>query len=66
MEFIDDVVDELGSRRAVSYIDTLLAEGTSADRQLRVFGDKGDMRAVVDHVAGETLEFSRARDRQSA
>jgi carboxylate-amine ligase len=59
VEFIDDVVDELGSRRAVSYIDTILAEGTSADRQLRLMGGgDGDVRRVVDHLAGETLGFA--------
>ena len=58
MEFIDDVVDEIGARRAVSYIDTILAEGTSADRQLRVFKEKGDVRQVVDHLAAETLAFA--------
>ncbi len=58
MEFIDDVVDEIGARRAVSYIDTILAEGTSADRQLRVFKEKGDVHQVVDHLAAETLAFA--------
>jgi len=55
LEFIDDVVDELGSRRAVEYVHTILREGTSADRQLRVFKETGHLHAVVDHVAAETL-----------
>jgi carboxylate-amine ligase len=55
LEFIDDVVDDLGSREDVEYVHTILAEGTSADRQLRVFRDTGDLRAVVDHVAAETV-----------
>ena len=38
LEFVDDVVDELGSREAVEYVHTVLREGTSADRQLAVFG----------------------------
>jgi len=66
MEFIDDVVDDLGSRRAVSYIDTLLAEGTSADRQLRRAREGGDMQAVVDLLTEETLAFSHARTQKSA
>ena len=37
LEFVDDVVDELGSREAVDYVHTVLAEGTSADRQLAVY-----------------------------
>src|SRR5205814_1496159 len=61
MEFIDGVVDELGSRRAVGYIDTILREGTSADRQLRVLHDGGDTQAVVERLAEETLEFARPK-----
>ena len=55
LEFVDDMVDDLGSRSDVEYVHTILAEGTSADRQLRVFRDTGDLRAVVDHVASETV-----------
>jgi glutamate---cysteine ligase / carboxylate-amine ligase len=52
--FVDDVVDELGSRREVEYVRTILQDGTSADRQLRVFKETGDLRAVVEHVVKET------------
>jgi len=54
LDFIDDVVDELGSRREVEYVRTILADGTSADRQLRVFRETGDLRAVVQAVVNET------------
>ncbi len=54
LEFIDDVVDELGSRREVEYVHRVLAEGTSADRQLAVFRETKDLRAVVQHVVAET------------
>ena len=33
LEFIDDVVDELGSRKEVEYLRTILKNGTGADRQ---------------------------------
>ena len=55
LEFIDDVVDELGSRQAVEYVHTILAGGTSADRQLRVLKNGGDTRAVVELLAAETM-----------
>ncbi|TMC50403.1 MAG: carboxylate-amine ligase [Chloroflexi bacterium] len=55
VEFIDDVVDELGSRKAVEYVHTILAEGTSADRQLKVLHNGGDTRAVVELLAAETI-----------
>jgi glutamate---cysteine ligase / carboxylate-amine ligase len=54
LEFVDDVVDELGSRRALSYIHTILTEGTSADRQLEVFRQTGDLRAVVRWLVAQT------------
>ena len=54
LEFVDDVVDELGSRSAVEYVHTILKEGTSAERQLRVFQETGDLRAVVKHLVEET------------
>ncbi len=55
LDFVDDVVDELGSRQAASYVKTLLEEGTSADRQLRVYRETGHLHAVVDHLAAETI-----------
>jgi glutamate---cysteine ligase / carboxylate-amine ligase len=37
-------------------VHTILREGTSADRQLAIHeASGGDLRAVVEHLAGETL-----------
>jgi carboxylate-amine ligase len=55
LEFVDDVVDALGSRREVEYIQVIANEGTSADRQLGVFAATGHLHAVVDHLAAETM-----------
>jgi carboxylate-amine ligase len=54
LDFIDDVLDELESREAVQYVHTVLREGTSADRQLHVFRETGDLKAVVRYVVEET------------
>jgi glutamate---cysteine ligase / carboxylate-amine ligase len=54
LEFVDDVVDDLGSRGAVEYVHTILNEGTSAERQLRVFEKTGDLKDVVRHLVAET------------
>ena len=54
LEFVDDVVDDLGSRSAVEYVHTILNEGTSAERQLRVYHETGDLKAVVKHLVEET------------
>ena len=54
--FIDDVVDELGSRKDVEYAYKILEHGSSADRQIAVFEKTGDIKAVVDHLIAETRE----------
>ncbi|MCL6558556.1 MAG: carboxylate-amine ligase, partial [Firmicutes bacterium] len=54
LELIDDVVDDLGSRGAVEYIHTILNEGTSAERQLRVYEQTGNLKDVVRHLVTET------------
>jgi glutamate---cysteine ligase / carboxylate-amine ligase len=54
LEFVDDVIDELGSRSAVEYIHTILNKGTSADRQLRIYQETGDLKDVVRHLVQET------------
>jgi glutamate---cysteine ligase / carboxylate-amine ligase len=54
--FIDDVVDELGSRAEVEYALRILEEGSSADRQLATYQRTGDLKAVVDQLVAETRE----------
>jgi carboxylate-amine ligase len=53
---VDDVVDDLGSRKEIEYAHTILREGSSADRQLAVYDAADDLGAVVDHVVEETRE----------
>ena len=54
LEFVDDVVDELGSRKALQYVHRIVEEGTSADKQLEVFRKTGDLKQVVQWVVEET------------
>jgi len=54
LEFVDDVVDELGSREELNYLHKILEHGTGADRQLRVFAETGDLKKVVDYIIDET------------
>ena len=54
LEFVDDVVDDLGSRKALDYVHEILEQGTSADRQLQVYRQTGDLRAVVQWLIEET------------
>ncbi len=55
LDFIDDVVDVLGSREEVEYVRTILKNGTSADRQLKRFKETGKMEDVVDMLIDETM-----------
>jgi carboxylate-amine ligase len=57
--FIDDVVDELGSRPQIDYAFEILRNGTSADRQLAVYDRTRDLRSVVDRIVSETAEGVR-------
>jgi carboxylate-amine ligase len=57
--FVDDVLDDLGSRTEVEYALRILEEGSSADRQLAVFERTGSLNAVVDHLIAETEEGIR-------
>ena len=62
IELLDDVVDDLGSREAVEYARVIAREGSSADRQLRVYqqalrnGESSQeaLMKVVDHLVAET------------
>jgi len=54
LEFVDDVIDELGSREEIDYIRAMVQRGTGADRQLKVFEETGDLKKVVDYIIEET------------
>jgi glutamate---cysteine ligase / carboxylate-amine ligase len=54
--FIEDVVDELGTRNEVEYVYRILEEGSSADRQLATFRRTGSLEPVVDQIVAETME----------
>ena len=56
LELLDDVVDEIGVRSEVEYANTIMTGGTSADRQLAVYRETGDLEAVVHHLIDETRQ----------
>jgi carboxylate-amine ligase len=55
LDFVDDVVDDLGSRDAINYIRIILEKGTGADRQLAVFNETGSLEKVVDYITEQTV-----------
>jgi glutamate---cysteine ligase / carboxylate-amine ligase len=56
LDFVDDVVDELDSRKEIEHIHTILERRTSAEEQLRVFAETKDLKAVVDRLIELTME----------
>src|SRR5262249_23985455 len=57
LEFVDEVVDPLDSRKEIEHIYTILDRGTSADEQLRVWQESGgDFNPVVDMLIERTME----------
>ena len=61
LEFVDDVIDELDSRKEIEHIYTILERGTSADEQLRVWRETGEIKAIVDHLIEGTMEHVPCR-----
>jgi len=53
LDFIEDVVDELGSRDEIEYVHQILKNGTGADQQLAVFEQTGDLTKVVDFITSK-------------
>lgn len=56
LDFVDDVVDELGCRQELNYVHTILEHGTGADRQLAVYEEKNNFVDVVDYITSQTLK----------
>lgn len=53
--FVDDVVDELGSRKEIEHVKTMMKNGTGADRQLAIFAKTKDLTKVVDYIMEQTI-----------
>jgi carboxylate-amine ligase len=56
LDFIDDVVDELGSREEINYVHKILNEGTGAVKQLKVFEVRNELKDVVDYITSQFLK----------
>jgi carboxylate-amine ligase len=54
--FLNDVLDDLGSRKEVEYAYDILENGSSADRQLATFHKTGNLKDVVDQLIKESEE----------
>src|ERR1700712_2299614 len=56
LDFVDDVVDQLGSRHSLAYVHKMLEQGTGADRQLVVYAQTNDLVSVADYIHGSFLQ----------
>jgi carboxylate-amine ligase len=55
LDFVDDVVDDLGTREEMTFLRAWAATGdTGADRQVEVWERSQDLRSVVDFLVDET------------
>ena len=56
LDFVDDVVDELGSRHIINFIEKMMEQGTGADRQLKVYEETNSLVSVVDYINSQFLK----------
>jgi glutamate---cysteine ligase / carboxylate-amine ligase len=58
LEFVDDVLDDLGSRQEINYLRGLLDDprGTGADRQIAVYKATQNAQEVVEFLMRETMQ----------
>jgi carboxylate-amine ligase len=54
LDFVDEVVDELGVRHEIDHIREIVARGPGADRQLAVWKETKDLKKVMDYILDET------------
>lgn len=57
LDFVDEVVDDLGSRREIDHVRALLIDprGTGADRQIALYKRTGDIQAVRRYLMEQTM-----------
>jgi carboxylate-amine ligase len=56
LEFVDGVVDDLGSRHHIEKVQDIFKTGTGADRQLQIFNDTGSLVEVVKYIEQSFLQ----------
>lgn len=55
LDFLDPVLDHLGSRHRIAYVHKILEHGTGADRQLAAFEQNKNLVDVVKYVENQYL-----------
>jgi len=57
LDFVDDVLDDLGCRHMIENVTKIFETGTGADRQLTVYKESNSLTSVVDYIHNEFLRF---------
>jgi carboxylate-amine ligase len=62
LDFVDDVVDDLDTRREMHYIRSLLDDprGTGADRQIAIYNATRDTQAVARYLIEQTAQAANS------
>ncbi|HEU4552257.1 MAG TPA: carboxylate-amine ligase [Chitinophaga sp.] len=55
LDFVDDVVDDLGSRPFIENTSRILERGTGADQQLRIYEQTNNLVTVADFIVQQFL-----------
>jgi carboxylate-amine ligase len=55
LDFVDDVLDDLGSRHTIMHVQKMLEQGTGADRQLAIYNQTQSYTDVVDYIHSQFL-----------
>lgn len=55
LDFVDPVLDHLGSRHRLAHVHKILEGGTGADRQLAVFEQSKNLASVVQYIQSQFL-----------
>ncbi len=56
LDFVDDVVDDLGCRSYIDYIPQILKQGTGAERQVNVYKQTGSLKEVANLIQESFLK----------
>ena len=56
LDFLDPVLDQLGSRHRVEQVQQILVQGTGADRQLKIYEETNDLKSVAQYINQQFLQ----------
>ncbi len=68
LDFVDDLVDDLGCRREIDYIRALMddPQGTGADRQIAIYQESNDPQKVSHFLIERTMKGVKTDDTNEA